>query len=564
MSTLDGATAEVVRSYLISAAEEMRATLIRTSFNPVIYEVHDFGMSMYDADLRLIAEATGLTFFLGANDFSLAKGVEYVGRENLHRGDIVLLNYPYWNAAHASDATLFAPVFMPDPDDANPDADGDLVGFLCVRAHWMDLGAKDPGYVLDSTDMHQEGLIFPGTKVVSRGEPVHEIHELIRFNSRMPAEVLGDLHAQIAALRTGERRLLEILAKFGRPTVAAAVEAIIADGEARSRAALAALPQGSWTATDWVDDDGITEEPVKMQVTVTIADGTFTVDFAGSSAAVPGPINMPYGATEAICKVILKSLTSPDQPSNAGTIAPLRVRAEPGTLFHAVYPQPTFTLWTGIVAVELILKALAQGMPDRLPASSGGDVPGFMMVGIHPDTGQLFAVSNNDPVGWGGTREHDGMNAATHVSGSTGRMTPIEVLEARTGMFFERFEMRTDSGGAGRHRGGVGLRRDIRFITPGEFLSVIKKTKSAPWALDGGAQPDPNQVIVHPGTDRERRVSTKRTPVVPGDRVTLLTAGGGGHGDPRDRDPEAVRADVAEGYVSPAAAREVYGVDVDD
>jgi len=564
VSTLDGATAEVVRSYLISAAEEMRATLIRTSFNPVIYEVHDFGMSMYDADLRLIAEATGLTFFLGANDFSLAKGVEYVGRENLHRGDIVLLNYPYWNAAHASDATLFAPVFMPDPADADPDADGDLVGFLCVRAHWMDLGAKDPGYVLDSTDMHQEGLIFPGTKVVSRGEPVHEIHELIRFNSRMPAEVLGDLHAQIAALRTGERRLLEILGKFGRPTVAAAVDAIIADGEARSRAALAALPQGSWTATDWVDDDGITEDPVKMQVTVTIADGTFTVDFAGSSPAVPGPINMPYGATEAICKVILKSLTSPDQPSNAGTIAPLRVRAEPGSLFHAVYPQPTFTLWTGIVAVELILKALAQGMPDRLPASSGGDVPGFMMVGIHPDTGQLFAVSNNDPVGWGGTREHDGMNAATHVSGSTGRMTPIEVLEARTGMFFERFEMRTDSGGAGRHRGGVGLRRDIRFVTPGEFLSVIKKTKSAPWALDGGAQPDPNQVIVHPGTDRERRVSTKRTPVVPGDRVTLLTAGGGGHGDPRRRDPAAVREDVAEGYVSPAAAREVYGVDVDD
>ncbi|MFV2096132.1 hydantoinase B/oxoprolinase family protein [Micromonospora sp. LOL_014] len=564
MTTLDGATAEVVRSYLISAAEEMRVTLIRTSFNPVIYEVHDFGMSMYDADLRLIAEATGLTFFLGANDFSLAKGVEYVGRENLHRGDIVLLNYPYWNAAHASDATLFAPVFMPDPADADPDADGDLVGFLCVRAHWMDLGAKDPGYVLDSTDMHQEGLIFPGTKVVSRGEPVHEIHELIRFNSRMPAEVLGDLHAQIAALRTGERRLLEILAKFGRPTVAAAVDAIIADGEARSRAALAALPQGSWTATDWVDDDGITEDPVKMQVTVTIADGTFTVDFAGSSPAVPGPINMPYGATEAICKVILKSLTSPDQPSNAGTIAPLRVRAEPGSLFHAVYPQPTFTLWTGIVAVELILKALAQGMPDRLPASSGGDVPGFMMVGIHPDTGQLFAVSNNDPVGWGGTREHDGMNAATHVSGSTGRMTPIEVLEARTGMFFERFEMRTDSGGAGRHRGGVGLRRDIRFVTPGEFLSVIKKTKSAPWALDGGGQPDPNQVIVHPGTDRERRVSTKRTPVVPGDRVTLLTAGGGGHGDPRRRDPAAVREDVAEGYVSPAAAREVYGVDVDD
>ena len=554
MTTLDGAQVEVVRSYLLSAAEEMRATLIRTSFNPVIYEVHDFGLSLYDAAMRPVAEATGLTSFLGANDFALRKGVEYVGVENLHAGDVVLLNYPYWNAAHAYDATLFAPVFEGD----------DLIGFLCIRAHWMDLGAKDPGYVLDSTDMHQEGLIFPGTKVISRGEPVRDIHELIRFNSRMPDAVLGDLNAQIAAIRTGERRLLEIYAKFGRETVGAAIERIIADGEARTRAMLAALPQGSWTAEDYVDDDGITDDPVKMRVTVTIADGRFIVDFAGSAPATRGPINMPFGATEAICKVILKSLTSPDEPTNAGTVAPLEVRAEPGTLFHAIYPQPTFTLWTGIVAFELILKALAQGMPERLPASSGGDVPGFMMVGIHPDTGQMFAVSNNDLVGWGGTADHDGMDAATHVSGSTGRGTPIEVMEAKTGMFFERVEIRTDSGGAGKHRGGSGLRRDIRFVTAGEFLTVIKKTKTAPWALDGGQRPEPNQIVVFPGTDREHRVSTKRTNVQPGDRITLLTAGGGGHGEPSLRDPEAVRHDVAEGYVSAEAARDSYGVSTDE
>ncbi|MCY1136733.1 hydantoinase B/oxoprolinase family protein [Actinoplanes sp. Pm04-4] len=554
MTTLDGARVEVVRSYLLSAAEEMRATLIRTSFNPVIYEVHDFGLSLYDAQMRPVAEATGLTSFLGANDYSLRKGVEYVGVENLHPGDVVLLNYPYWNAAHASDATLFAPVFEGET----------LIGFLCIRAHWMDLGAKDPGYVLDSTDMHQEGLIFPGTKVVSRGEPVHDIHELLRFNSRMPDAILGDLHAQIAAIRTGERRLLEIYAKFGRETVLAAIEQVIADGEARTRAALAELPQGSWTAEDYLDDDGITDEPVKMRVTVTIADGRFLVDFAGSSPAVRGPINMPFGATEAICKVILKSLTSPHEPSNAGTVAPLEVRAEPGTLFHAVYPQPTFTLWTGIVAFELILKALAQGMPDRLPASSGGDVPGFMMVGTHPDTGAMFAVSNNDLVGWGGTADHDGMDAATHVSGSTGRGTPIEVMEARTGMFMERVEIRTDSGGAGKFRGGSGLRRDIRFVTPGEFLMVIKKTKTQPWALDGGLRPDPNQIVAFPGTDREERISTKRLTVVPGDRVTLLTAGGGGHGNPADRDPASVQRDVAEGYVSAAAAEQIYGAGRDD
>jgi N-methylhydantoinase B len=424
----------------------------------------------------------------------------------------------------------------------------------------MDLGAKDPGYVLDSTDVHQEGLIFPGTKVFVRGRPAHEIHELIRFNSRMPELVIGDLHAQVAALRTGERRVAQLYQRFGPERVAAATGAAI-DAAARSAAdAVAALPQGSWTATDWLDDDGITGDPIRMRCTVTVADGTFTVDFAGSSPAVPGPVNLPLGATIATCRVAFKAVTTPSEQTNAGHFAPLRVHAEPGTLFHAVYPAATFTQWTGTVALELIYKALAQGMPDRLPASSGGDVPGFMMVGIHPDTGALFAVSNNDAVGWGGTPHHDGIGPANHLAQTQARNTPVEVLEGRTGMVVERLEARTDSGGAGRFRGGVGLRRDIRFVTPGEFLTVVKKTRSRPWALAGGHRPEPTQVIVHPGTDRERRVSTARTRVRPGDRVTLLTAGGGGHGDPRDRDPAAVRRDVADGYVSARAARETYGV----
>jgi N-methylhydantoinase B len=552
MADLDGATVEVVRSYLVAAAEEMRAALVRTAFNPVIYEVRDFGISIYDADLRLVAESTGLSRFLGANDHSIRKGVGYVGAETLAPGDVVLLNYPYWNAAHAYDATLFSPVFLPDG--------GPLVGYLCIRAHWMDLGAKDPGYVLDSTDVHQEGLLFPGTRVFARGEPVREIHELIRFNSRMPDLVLGDLHAQVAALRTGERRLVELYAQFGRSVVAEAVERSIAAAAASAAEAVAALPQGSWTAVDWLDDDGVTDDPIRMQATVTIADGTFTVDFAGSSPAVPGPVNLPLGATIATCRVAFKAVTTPTEQTNAGHFAPLRVVAEPGSLFHAVYPAATFTQWTGTVALELIYRALAQGMPDRLPASSGGDVPGFMMVGHHPDTGRLFAVSNNDAVGWGGTPHHDGIGPANHPCQTQARNTPVEVLESRTGMVVERLEARADSGGPGRFRGGIGLRRDLRFVTGGEFLSVVKKTRSRPWALAGGHEPEPTQVIVFPGTDRERRVSTARTRVAPGDRVTLLTAGGGGHGDPRDRDPAAVRRDVADGYVSARAAREVYGV----
>jgi N-methylhydantoinase B len=551
---VDAATVEVIRSYLVAAAEEMRATLVRTAFNPVIYEVLDFGISIYDERLDLIGEASGLTFFLGANDYAIRKGVAYVGVENLDPGDVVIMNYPYWNGAHSYDATLFAPVFATEGDWP--------FAHLVVRAHWLDLGAKDPGYVLDSTDMHQEGLIFPGTKVIKRGTPDREILELIRFNSRMPDLVIGDFNAQVAALRTGERRMLELLEKFGRETLEHSIEAIQAHGERTSLRALTGLPKGSWTAEDWIDDDGVGDEPLRMQVTVTITDESFEVDFEGSHGTARGPVNMPFGSTIAMCKVAFKALTSPDEPANAGQMRPLTVRAEPGNLFHAVYPAPTFTLWTGIVALELIFKALGQGMPERLAASSGGDLPGFMMVGIHPDTKRLFAISNGDVVGWGATREHDGADLTIHFSEGVARITPVEVMEARTTMFFERLEAVEDSGGAGRHRGGVGLRRDIRFLGEGELVTVAKKTKFRPWALLGGLQPEPNSLIAYPDTDREWPVSTKRVPVSVGDTFRVVTAGGGGHGRPSERDPSAVVEDVADGYVSRAAAREIYGVDI--
>jgi N-methylhydantoinase B len=559
-SAIDGAGVEVIRSYLVAAAEEMRATLVRTAFNPVIYEVLDFGISIYDSGLDLIGEASGLTFFLGANDYAIRKGVEYVGAENLEPGDVVIMNYPYWNGAHSYDATLFAPVFEDNPSGDAPER---AFAYLVVRAHWMDLGAKDPGYVLDSTDMHQEGLIFPGTKVIAAGVANREILEIIRFNSRMPDLVMGDFNAQVASLRTGERRIKELLAKFGRSTLDAAIEAIQAHGERTSLRALAALPKGSWTAVDWMDDDGVGDEPIEMRATVTITDESFTVDFEGSHGTARGPVNMPLGSTIAMCKVAFKALTSPDEPANAGQMRPLVVKAEPGNLFHAVYPAPTFTLWTGIVALELIFKALGQGMPERLAASSGGDLPGFMMVGNHPDTQRLFAISNGDVVGWGATREHDGSDLTIHFSEGVARITPIEVMEARTTMFFDRVEAVTDSGGAGRHRGGVGLRRDISFLGEGELVTVAKKTKFRPWALEGGLEPEANSLIAYPDTEREWHVSTKRVPLAIGDTFRVVTAGGGGHGPPAERDPAAVLEDVRDGFVSREAARDVYGVDID-
>ncbi|HVW69768.1 MAG TPA: hydantoinase B/oxoprolinase family protein [Steroidobacteraceae bacterium] len=552
---LEAATNQVIRSYLLSAAEEMRRTLVRTAFNPVIYEVLDFGISIYDRNLDLIADAPGLALFLGANDYAIRKGVEYVGRSNLERGDIVLMNYPYWNSAHAMDVTLFAPVYAPRADEP--------FAFTCIRAHWMDLGAKDPGYVLDSTDVQQEGLILPGLKVYKRGRADREVTELIRFNSRMPELVLGDLEAQVAATRTGERRLVEIHEKFGGARLNEAIQRILTHGEALARQGLEQLPRGTWSAEDIVDDDGISDEPVPIRVSVTIDDRGLHCDFAGSSPAVRGPINMPFGLTETVCKLVLKSLTTPNEPSNAGHFRPLTVAAEPGTLFHAVHPAATFTLWTAHLAIELVYKALAKGMGERLAASSGGDVPGFMMVGTDP-TGNLYAVSNNDPVGWGGTATHDGVNATNHISGSLVRNTPIEVMEMRTGMMIETLELRCDSGGAGRFRGGLGATRRIRFRSSGEFLTVVKKTKSRPWGLAGGHDAEPISMVLFPGTAKERRVGTHRTPVTAGDRAVYETAGGAGYGPPAQRDPALVLEDVLEGYVSLEAARNIYRVAIVD
>ena len=552
---LAAATTQVIRSYLLSAAEEMRRTLVRTAFNPVIYEVFDFGISLYDRNLELIADAPGLALFLGANDYAIRKGVEYIGRENFERGDIVLMNYPYWNSAHAMDVTLFAPVFAQNAEAP--------FAFTCIRAHWMDLGAKDPGYVLDSTDVHQEGLILPGMKVYKRGRPDREILELIRFNSRMPELVIGDLEAQVAATRTGERRLIEIHEKFGGAALDDAIQRILAHGETQVREALTKLPHGTWTAEDLVDDDGITDTPVPIKVAVTIDDHGMHCDFAGSSPAVRGPINMPFGLTETVCKLVLKSLTTPEEPSNAGHFRPLTVAAEPGTLFHAVYPAATFTLWTAHLAIELVYKALAKGMEERLAASSGGDVPGFMMVGIDP-SGSLYAVSNNDPVGWGATAKHDGVNATNHISGSLVRNTPVEVMEIRTGMLMNSLELRCDSGGAGRFRGGLGATRKIAFRSSGEFLTVTKKTKTRPWPLAGGGDTDPISMVLFPGTAKEKRVGTYRAQVAAGDQAIYETAGGAGYGPATEREPSLVLEDVLEGYVSVDAARDIYGVAIVD
>ena len=553
---MESSTVSVIHNYLGSAAEEMRRTLIRTAFSPVIYEVHDFGISLYSGDMELIADAPGLAFFLGANDYALKKGVEHVGKDNLEPGDIIALNYPYWSSAHAADVALFAPVF--DDNEDEPFA------YTCIRAHWIDLGAKDPGYVLDSTDMHQEGLILPAIKVYKRGEPDKEILDLIRFNSRLPDSVLGDLEAQVAATQTGIARLKQIKHKFGSEVLKAAMSQILDYGERVTKKALLDIPNGSWEAEDIVDDDGVDDEIIPLRLKVTVEDEKFIVDFSESPNAVRGPVNIPFGLTQTLCKVALKTLTAPTHPSNAGCFRPLEVIAPPGNIFHAVYPSATYTVWSAMIALELIFKALAQAMPDKIPACSGGDVPGFMMYGNEPRSGRAYAISNNEPVGWGAAFNHDGSNALNHISTTMVRNTPLEVMESKTGMQFDCLELRCDSGGAGKFRGGLGIRRDIKFVWPGHFLSITKKSKTPPWSLEGGLSPEPNTLLLFPDTDKSKSVGTYRTSVAADDHIVSMSAGGGGYGLSTQRDPQLVLDDFLDDYVSLDAAENIYKVIIKD
>ena len=551
MTKLDHITVEVIHNYFLSAAREMERNLMRTSYSTLIYEIRDFGLGIYDKHCRMLAEAPGLAVFTRGNDYGLQKTVDFIGEENMEPGDLMLTSYPYWSSAHPLDVLAVSPIF----------AQGDLIGYTAIKQHWLDLGQKDAGYILDSTDVFQEGLLMPGVKVYKAGELDQEIVNLLRFNSRMPDRIIGDMNAQISACRTGERRMAELVERFGLDTYYEAVEAILDHGERLARARLAELPNGTWEAEDWADDDGIDRETMlKLKVKVTITDDEFIVDWSGSQPATRGPMNLPIGLTEGVTALAFKGITTSDTPANSGNYRPLTVIAPPGEMMHAIPPAPTFTVWAALLAPEVILKALSQGMPDRVPACSGGDIFDIMGVGMHPETGYPWLEATNEAVGFGAHAGGDGEDAIMHLSEPGCRNNPVEVLETKAPWIIETYHMRQDSGGAGEHRGGVGVSRTYRFLVPSTTLALVKKTKSAPWGMNGGLDGAVGQVVVWPGTDKEESGGAIHYPMAAEDVIANYSGGGGGWGDPKLRDPQLVLADVRDEFVSLHSARGEYGV----
>jgi N-methylhydantoinase B len=577
----DPATAEVIRHYLVSAATEMERTLVRAAYSTIIYEINDFGLSIFDRHLNLLADSTGLPLFLGANEYALRQTFKNGKFGKLEPGDVVYMNVPYWSGAHTNDGVLIAPVFI----------EGDIVAYTVVRAHWTDLGGKDAGYILDSTTVHQEGIMIPGEKIVRRGELNEELLRILRTNSRAPDTIMGDLNAEVAALRVGVSRVAELYQKYGIPTVEASIQRLLEVGEEHARAALRALPDGDWEAEDWMDNDGVTDELVRVHVRITKSGEEMTIDYSGSSPAVAGPINLSFGMAQSAARICFKTITTPHEPSNGGQFRPLRVIAPEGNLFNAQYPSPVFTIWAGVAAMETIYKALARAIPERVPAGSGGDLgdPGFY--GKEPYTRRQVWHQTNAGVGWGARRDQDGINTTQHISMCTVKNIPVEIVESRLPVMVDRAGFRQDSAGPGRFRGGLGSIRDYRFLAPFGALTIVKKSRTPGWGIDGGRPGPRNVSILKPNTQAPGwEEAWKRDIIVyadngdlhpekagadvycgmfrgefhAGDVISYLADGGGGYGDPFLRDPERVRADVIDGYVSREAADREYGVVLND
>lgn len=552
---LDPITFAVVRNGLISAARDMYWVFKRTTMLPILYEYNDFGMSIYDDRLNLVAEAPGLPIFAGSLDDCIARTLEEIGgKDNVEPGDVLINNHPYLTAGQPADAALIEPIFYEDK----------LIGFGALRAHMGDFGAKGP-YPTDATEVYQEGILFPGLKLYETGRLNDVLIKILKANSRIPAETAGNVLAGAGAVRAGGRAIKELVGKYGLDTYYAAVEELLDHGERMAREGLAQIPDGTYTAEDYLDDDGVRfGEPVKMAVAVTIEGSDIIVDTTGSAEQQVGPVNCPWGYTLTTARFSLKRLVTPDIPPNGGEHRTLRVIAPERTLFNPITPAASFIGWlTSLRLADMIVSALAPALPDRIPAENAGDLVGILAYLKHPQTGRWCFFWDDGGIGHGAKKDRDGMNALIHPISAGIEYLPAELLETRMPVVKRKHELVTDSGGPGEFRGGLGACAEYVVQSDGIAVAICDKTKASKIrGLAGGlGPPEQNAILVYAGTDKEMRLGKKADFMLSdGDTIISRPAGGGGYGDPRKRDPEKVAWDVRNDYVSREAAEEVYGV----
>ena len=555
---VDPITVEVVRNAVNAYADEMATALCKSAYNMMIYEVRDFCCGLVDGEGRMISQNEGgLPIFLADLGVAVKDGIERYGLGGFAPGDMMIMNHGQVCGQHLNNVVIYAPCFH----------DGKVVAFAASRAHWVDIGGMRVGFgSVETTEIYQEGIQFRSLKIYGGGKRNETLWQIINDNVRFPEAALGDLRAQIACCNLGIRRFSELLRRFGRETVEACIHKVWDATEQEARAVVGKIPDGVYEAESFLDNDGRTlDAKLHIKIKVTIAGERMIVDFSQINDQVPGPTNSGYSGGLAAARVAFKCLTQPHAPVNEGCFRPLELVLPQGKILNAKSPA-ALGLWSIPLptVIDTILKALAPVLPEQIPAAHKGDMGGCSIGGYRPD-GRRFLLMNIFGGGWGGRPHEDGESASVSICQGDVRSAPIELQEIQYPFLIERFALRTDSGGAGRHRGGLGVDLTYRALQPCVANVNCERTKDPPWGLDGGKPGAVNEATLIRADGGERKLK-KATGVTmqAGDRLIFSTAGGGGWGDPQRRDRQSVATDVRAGYVSREAALRDYGFAVTD
>ncbi|MDR3473919.1 MAG: hydantoinase B/oxoprolinase family protein [Devosia sp.] len=547
--TNDPITLEIIQNSLQATADEMFAAMRKTAMSSIIYEVLDMGTGILDAKGQLASSGAGIPGFIGVLDKSVKVLVEKFSKPgDVEPGDVFITNDPYYGGVtHLNDLVVAMPVFAGDR----------LIAWTANIAHNSDVGGKSPGSLsADATEIFQEGLRLPAVKLVSRGEPIRGIFEIMTVNSRMPDFLEGDLWAAIASVRIGARRLVDLADKYGIDTFERAMAGFMDFGEQVSLNELKKLPRGTFELTEEQDDGRF------FNVKLTISETEFIVDLRNNPPQDAGPSNASRDDVLVSVQVIFKALTDPFSPANEGSFRPLKVLTTEGTTFHAREPAAIgFYYEIGIRVYDLIWRCLAPHMPDKLPAGHFASIAGTFIGGIHPDTGRQYTIIEPQIGGWGASRGHDGNSAIfSGVHGETYNC-PAEISEARNGLFVDRMELNTEPGGEGKWAGGHGIRLDYRIRRDNSFLTLgYTRSRILPWALDGANEGSGNYALVmRKDGSSQRYAFGSGIRVDKDDVIRIITGAGGGIGDPRERDRAAIAEDIRNGFITPERAHEVYG-----
>ncbi|GCE49544.1 N-methylhydantoinase B [Thermosporothrix hazakensis] len=521
---------EIFRSALTAIAEEMGTVLTLSSYSPNIKERRDFSCALFDIRGRLIAQGDHMPVHLGAMPDSVASAL--AAFTEFAPGDVVILNDPYLGGSHLPDITLIAPIYV------EVEGKQRLIGFAANRAHHSDVGGISPGSMPLATEVYQEGVIIPPSKLWDAGRLNQPLLSLILRNIRTPDERRGDLAAQIAANRTAGRRLQELVERWGIQVLEAHIDALIAYAQRITEAAIEAIPDGTYYFVDYLDDDGVTDEPVMIRVAVTVQGKHITVDFSGSSPQTRGNVNTVAAVTRSAVYYVVRCLMPSDAPTNAGTFAPVTVLAPEGTVVHARPPAAVAqgNVETSQRITDVVLGALAQVLPATIPAAGQGTMNNITAGGFDPRTQQPFAYYETMGGGMGASLGQSGLSGV-HVHMSNTLNTPVEAFEYAYPMRIMRYQLREGSGGVGAACGGDGLVREIQFEVPTEVTLLSDRRRFAPYGLQGG----------EPGAKGENRLLSEGKETVlpgkvhlrvqPGDRLIIATPGGGGWGSPSPVEP---------------------------